>query len=148
MTSELTRNLNLWVKANIVDGTWKFEYGGDPCISSNGDIDFRIGATSRRRLRVKFKIHADSNPGVAFQEDEDAIWICLKDGVGPDGCPEGPYWGDQFTGFRTQGTTNKVLLFWNANNDRKIYRYMMRFVDGNGTEFQHDPDMENDGDPG
>ncbi|MEZ5894926.1 MAG: hypothetical protein R3C40_06315 [Parvularculaceae bacterium] len=146
MTKESRPQLLVDISVKITSdakGGYAFHYAGDFC-KPNGDLDFSGGDARKKAIRIVFSIADGSLAGVKFQaKGDNAFWIAEKCKTGPDGCPQGPYCGDQFTGVTTLAKGAKLQLI-DKNDDGKLYRYMLRF-DLNGALVIHDPDNQNGG---
>lgn len=125
------------------DGGYTFRYAGDFC-QPNGDLDFAVGDARKKTIKIVFSIAEGSVAGIKFQaRGDDAYWIVEKSKTDADGCPQGPYSGDQFTGITTLANGARLQVI-DKNDDGKLYRYMLRF-DLNGAPVVDDPDTANDG---
>ncbi|MEZ5922435.1 MAG: hypothetical protein R3C60_13940 [Parvularculaceae bacterium] len=127
-----------------VDGAYKFEYSGQ-FAQPNGDLNFAAGVARKNAVKIVFGIANGSIDGIQFKSNNNAndgpYWIVEKSKVGADGCPQGPYMGDQFSGIATTAGGRQMHVI-NKNDDGKKYRYMLRF-DLNGVTVVHDPDNDN-----
>ncbi len=126
------------------DRRYAFRYAGT-FVDEKGNMDFTVDGARKKAVRVKFEIAAPNALGAKFlTQDDNAIWIVEKDKAGPDGCPQGPYKGDQFTGIATQGG-GRTLSLTDKNDDGKVYRYALRFMI-DGDTVVDDPEVRNGSD--
>ena len=146
MTRDSRPQLQVDISVKITsngEGGYAFCYAGDFC-KPNGDLDFSGEDARKKAIRIVFSIADGSVAGVKFQaKGDNAYWIAEISKTGPDGCPKGPYCGDQFTGVTTLAKGTKLLVI-DKNDDGLLYRYMLRF-DLNGALVIHDPDNQNGG---
>ena len=125
-------------------GGYTFRYSGlftDP----EGNLNFSVGRANKRDVIINFKISQNSVEGIRFKQDgREAMYIALKSDLDdPEGSPQKPYEGKQFSKFETS-RDGRTLTVFNANNDSKVYRFSLRF-DLNGKTVVHDPDDRNGG---
>lgn len=124
---------------------YAFAYSGE-FADVKGNLYFTIGRARRKKIRMKFSIDAASVKGARFlARGDEAFWIVEKALAGPDGCPQGPYRGDQFR-ILSIGNDRRALRVLDQNDDGKVYRYALRF-EINGKTIVDDPDTSNDHDP-
>lgn len=128
----------------VADGSggYEFAYSGEYS-DARGNLDFSKGAADVNAVLIAFSID-DAPPGLRFMpEGPDAIWIVEKENVGPDGSPEGPFKGEQFSRFAVDEDGRRLQVY-DRNDDEKLYRYGLRF-DLAGETIVDDPDMQNGG---
>lgn len=146
MTEIFSKELTVDVWVSITsdgNGGYRFAYSGKN-FRPNGDFDFSKGEPRKHAVKIDFAITDDSVKGIAFKPNgDDALWIVEKDRAGPDGCPQGPYKGDQFKGIATTANGKRLHVI-DKNDDSTLYRYMLRF-DLNGETIVDDPDGQNGG---
>jgi hypothetical protein len=124
-------------------GGHAFEYSGTYA-QRNGDLDFSKGEARKHTVKIDFAIADGSVDGIKFKPNgANGFWIVEKIHVGPKGCPEGPYKGDQFKSVTTVAGGKRLHVI-DTNDDGKLYRYMLRF-DLNGKTIVDDPDTTNGG---
>ena len=122
-------------------GIYDFKYDA-PFADADGNFDFSKGEPYGKIVRLSFSIVDDGGLGLTFKpEARDAMWIVDKKNVGPDGSPQGPYRGQQWTDFRVS-ENGRVLFVTDQNDDGVLYRYGLRF-DLDGETVVDDPDANN-----
>jgi hypothetical protein len=123
------------------DGVFDFKYDA-PFADSEGNFDFSKGDPYGKVVLLSFSIVDDMGLGLKFKPDgRDAMWIVDKRFVGPDGSPEGPFRGQQWTNFDVSAD-GRTLTVRNQNDDGILYRYGLRFDMGSETVID-DPDSQN-----